>query len=243
MRLLSYNIHKGLGGRDRRYRLERIIDVIETENPDLICLQEVDRNVRRSRFHDQPKLLAEYFRSAEKLYQMNVRLKSGGYGNLVLSRWPLIARHHVSLRLNSKKPRGAQLAVVDTPEGHLHLVNWHLGLAERERHWQVDHLMNHHLFCESAHLPTLIAGDFNDWRNTLGNGSFAKHQFEHITHPVSRFRSFPAYLAMGPLDKAFYRGDLAIRHARIVRTSLAKRASDHLPLVIDFHIGELPLED
>ena len=28
MRLLSYNIHKGIGGRDRRYRLERIFDVI-----------------------------------------------------------------------------------------------------------------------------------------------------------------------------------------------------------------------
>ena len=47
MRLLSYNIHKGIGGRDRRYRLERIIAVIEHENPDLICLQEVDQNVRR----------------------------------------------------------------------------------------------------------------------------------------------------------------------------------------------------
>ena len=53
MRLLSYNIHKGIGGRDRRYDLQRIIDVIEEENPDLICLQEVDHNVRRSRFHDQ----------------------------------------------------------------------------------------------------------------------------------------------------------------------------------------------
>ncbi|MCA9067909.1 MAG: endonuclease/exonuclease/phosphatase family protein, partial [Planctomycetaceae bacterium] len=80
MRLLSYNIHKGIGGRDRRYRLERIIDVIEQENPDLICLQEVDRNVRRSKFHNQPKLLAEYFNATEELYQLNVHLKSGGYG-------------------------------------------------------------------------------------------------------------------------------------------------------------------
>ena len=32
MRLLSYNIHKGIGGRDRRYRLARVIEVIEEEN-------------------------------------------------------------------------------------------------------------------------------------------------------------------------------------------------------------------
>src|SRR5258708_4110056 len=117
MRLLSYNIHKAIGGRDRRYDLGRVIEGIGSENPDLICLQEVDHQVRRSRFDDQPALLAEYFRAVAHLYQMNVRLKSGGYGNAILSRWPLRAKHHISLRLRNKKPRGAQLAVVETPEG------------------------------------------------------------------------------------------------------------------------------
>ena len=48
MRLLSYNIHKGIGGRDRRYRLARVIEVIEEENPDLLLLQEVSRDAPRS---------------------------------------------------------------------------------------------------------------------------------------------------------------------------------------------------
>lgn len=243
MRLLSYNIHKGIGGRDRRYRLERIIDVIETENPDLICLQEVDRNVRRSKFHDQPRLLAEYFNATEKLYQLNVHLKTGGYGNLVLSRWPVKGHHHVSLRHNGRKSRGAQMAVVDTPEGLLHLVHWHLGLAERERHWQVDHLLNHRLFRESHELPTLVVGDFNDWRNTLAQGAFAEHGFEQITAPISRYRSFPAYMAVGSLDKAFTRGDFTVRHVRVVKSMVSRQASDHLPLVLDFHLGEIHLDD
>jgi endonuclease/exonuclease/phosphatase family metal-dependent hydrolase len=237
MRLLTYNMHKGIGGRDRRYRLERVIAVIEEENPDLVCLQEVDHNVRRSRYHDQPKLLSEYFNSAAQAYQMNVHLKEGGYGNLVLSRWPLRTKHHISLRLRRKKPRGAQIVVVETPEGSLHLVNWHLGLAEKERHWQVNHLLGHHLFHESAHLPTLIAGDFNDWRNTLAERIFARHQFHHATKPVSHYRSFPAMFSLAALDKVFYRGPILIHHARIVRTALARRASDHLPLVVDFHLS------
>ena len=236
MRLLSYNIHKGIGGRDRRYRLERIIEVIEHENPDLICLQEVDHNAKRSRFNDQPILLAEKFCCAAKLFQLNVPLKHGGYGNLVLSRWPLQTKHQISLKLGRRRPRGAQLAVVETPEGPLHLVHWHLGLAEKERHWQVEHLLSHHLFQESAHLPTIIAGDTNDWRNTLSGGPFARHGFQHITSPISRFRSFPAYFTMGSLDKAFFRGTIEIRGAHMTRTRLSREASDHLPLVVDFHI-------
>jgi len=123
MRVLSYNIHKGIGGRDRRYRIERIIRVIEEENPDLICLQEVDRNVRRTRFDDQPGRLSEVLH-AVSLFQLNVHLKAGGYGNLILSRWPFRGHHQISLRRARRKPRGAQLVVVETPEGELHLVNW-----------------------------------------------------------------------------------------------------------------------
>ncbi len=240
MRILSYNIHKGIGGRDRRYRLERIIDVIESENPDLICLQEVDRNVRRSRFEDQPALLADRFNSAERMFQMNVHLSTGGYGNLILSRWPFRTRHQISIRHKSRKPRGAQIATVESPEGLLRLVNWHLGLGERERHWQVEHLLGHHLFRESEGLPTMIVGDFNDWRNTLADGPFSSRGFSQVTAPVSRFRSFPAYLAVGSLDKAFARGEVDVRHVRVVRSHLSRRASDHLPLVIDFHLLNQP---
>jgi endonuclease/exonuclease/phosphatase family metal-dependent hydrolase len=238
MRLLSYNIHKAIGGRDRRYRIERIIEVIEHENPDLMCLQEVTRDARRSKLDNQPQLLADYFRSVGILYQMNVHWMRGGYGNLILSRWPFQSHHQISLRLNRRKPRGAQIVVVETPEGLLQLVNVHLGLGERERHWQVLHLLTHRLFREGHGLPVLISGDTNDWRDTLRTGSLAEHGFHHVTHPVSRYRSFPATLAMGALDKVFYRDAINVRHARIVRTKMARIASDHLPLVVDFHVGD-----
>ncbi len=236
MRILSYNIHKGIGGRDRRYRLERVRDVIAEAEPDLVCLQEVTRDARRTRFHDQPRLLADHFDPAAHCFQMNVHYKTGGYGNLLLSRWPLQSRHHLCLRLGRRKPRGAQVAVVDTPEGALHLTNFHLGLAEKERHWQVKHLLHHPLFREAAHLPSLIVGDFNDWRNTLARGPFAEHAFEQATGPASRFRSFPAFLSVLALDKAFHRGGVVVRHAHVLRTKLTRRASDHLPLLIDFHL-------
>ncbi len=236
MRLLSYNIHKGIGGRDRRYRLERILSVIESENPDLICLHEVDRNVKRSRFNNQPKIFAEYFNMQESLYQLNVKLKTGGYGNLILSRWPFVSRHQISLTMNRRKSRGAQVVVVDSPEGPLQLVNFHLGLSEKERHWQINHLLTHRLFEEGNGHPQLIVGDTNDWRNTLAKAKFSEYDFNEVTHPPSKFRSFPAYLPVGTLDKAFVRGDVVVKQARLSRSRLSKEASDHLPLVIDFHL-------
>jgi endonuclease/exonuclease/phosphatase family metal-dependent hydrolase len=216
--------------------------VIEAEEADLICLQEVDRDVKRTKYDDQPRQLIEALSPSAHLYQLNVRHKSGvgGYGNLLLSRWPFRSHHQISLRHKTRKPRGAQLVVVETPEGPFHLVHWHLGLAERERHWQVRHLFQHHLFRDAAHLPTLIVGDYNDWRNTLGKGPFSEHGFVQITSPRSRFRSFPSYLPVASLDKAFVRGTLESCRARIVRTRQARAASDHLPLVIEFHLQKPP---
>lgn len=237
MRVLSYNIHKAIGGVDRLYSLERVIEVIDAENPDLICLQEVDRNVRRSQYDDQPALIRQFFHPADSFYQLNVQLRTGGYGNLILSRWPFVEKHRLSLRFNRKKPRGAIATVIDTPEGKLHLVNWHLGLADKERHWQARHLLEHPLFRKSSELPTIVVGDFNDWRNTLADGPFQEHGFSQATSPPSRFRSFPAFAPFGSLDKAYFRGTIDIRRAHVVRNPLSHRASDHLPVTLDFHLN------
>ena len=96
--------------------------------------------------------------------------------------------------------------------------------------------MGHILFRSADHLPTFVVGDFNDWRDTLRSGALAAEGFRQVTSPPSAFRSFPAWLPLGSLDKAFARG-VEIGHARVVRTSLTRVASDHLPLVVDFHLA------
>lgn len=234
MRLLSYNIHKGIGGRDRLYRIERIIEVIRAERPDVVCLQEVDRNVKRSGYDDQPALLAKYLEFEPGAYQFNHRVGEGGYGNLVLTRWPIVQRHNISLRVKGRKNRRAQIVVIETPGGPMRLVNWHLGLSDNERHTQVARLLGHERFHDYQGMPTLIAGDYNDWRNTLHRGAFAEHGLEQVTAPPSKFRSFPAYMPVGALDKAFRCKRIRVDHAHVVKSVLTRQASDHLPLVIDF---------
>ena len=189
----------------------------------------------RSDFDDQPRLLGQSL-NLQSTFQANVPVSNGTYGNLILSRWAVGSTHRISLKRGIRKSRGAQLIHVETPEGALHLVNTHLGLDERERHWQIDFLLDHELFQSSSVMPTFIAGDFNDWRNTLAEQSLANHGFQQVTSPPSEYRSFPSWLPVGGLDKVFVRGEVTTERVKVVRTSLARVASDHLPIVVDFSL-------
>jgi endonuclease/exonuclease/phosphatase family metal-dependent hydrolase len=236
MRLLTYNIHKGIGGRDRRCRLERIIQVIAEEEPDIVCLQEVTRDARRTARQHQPRLLAEALKLPHMTYQMNVQYRQGGYGNLLLCRWSFADRFHLCLRQQQRKPRGAQFARIETPQGALTVVNLHLGLSDRERLWQTQRLMACDSLPADRRLAILVAGDTNDWRGRLAKGPLAFHGFRELTSPAIRFRTFPAWLPAGALDKCFARGPVYVHEVRRVVSRAARSASDHLPLVVDFEI-------
>lgn len=233
MRLLTYNIHKGIGGRDRRYRLQRIVDVIRAVEPDIVCLQEVDQGVKRSKFDDQPAILASELGLEHTAFQLNHQVKSGGYGNCTLSKFPLLEQHSIELRINNRKNRRALLTLVDTPEGQLNLTNWHLGLAERDRHKQVAMLLSHREFKKNDELPALIAGDSNDWRNTLHKAALRENGFGLLAY----FKSFPAYMPLGALDKAYANSRIAFIQGHAISTKLTRTASDHLPVLIDFSLN------
>lgn len=236
MRVMSYNIHRGVGARDGRYRPQRALDVIEAHNPDIICLQEIAHKTKQVRRDDQPAMFTEALRFEHVIFQGNRHLKEGVWGNMLLSRWPIIQSHRISLTWEHRKARGAILAVIDTPEGPLHIINWHLGLSARERLWQTRHLIHHPLYRESIHLPTLLIGDSNDWRNKLWTEILAACQYELATRPLSRYRTYPSTFPMGALDKVYCLGNIEVRHCAVVRDKQTRTASDHLPLLVDLHL-------
>lgn len=234
MRLVTYNIHKGIGGTDRRYDLARIQRVLAECRPDLVCLQEVAFGMPRLKAHDQAHLLAEGLPELTPFFQPTVHWKKGGgYGNLMLSRWPLAEPHRISLRQGQKKIRGAQCALVETPQGTLRLANWHLGLAEGERQWQAAHLLAHEVWRHSARWPTVLIGDTNDWRNQLGAKILGPHGLHQASAPPSRFRSFPAQMPVLSIDKVFHCPGVVVRNLHVVSTRLTRRASDHLPVMVE----------
>ena len=57
IRILTYNVHKCIGGVDRRYLPERVGEIIGHYQPNLALLQEVTSGLKRSRGHRQVDLL------------------------------------------------------------------------------------------------------------------------------------------------------------------------------------------
>jgi len=235
-RLLTYNIHKGIGGIDRRYRPERIVEAISHCQPDLVLLQEVDDGVPRSGHHRQVDFLGDALDMPHRAYQPNVKLKQGCYGNAILSRFPLYDLRDLELTVPLKKRRRALIAHCRLPvEGHVRTMlvfNFHLGLSGFERTIQLRRFLNSEALNYSHHTtPVVAAGDFNDVWGTLGRRLLTPMGFRSA---AKRIKTFPAFLPIRPLDRIFFRGDIELHHSFASRTEAAQQASDHLPMVADF---------
>ncbi len=237
-RILSYNIHKGIGGIDRRYRPERIVETISHYEPDFVLLQEVDDGVPRSRHHRQVDWLADQLGFEHRVFQANVKLRQGAYGNATLSRHALDEPHDVDLTIPLKKRRGA-LVVRAHIRRHGHtrsviLANVHLGLAGFERVLQLRRLIEHHVVHRiHRETPAIIGGDFNDVWGSLGPKILEPAGFQPA---IGNVKTFPAAYPLRPLDRVFFRGDLVLHSGFGGHTQLARQASDHLPVIADLEL-------
>ncbi|HEY4234660.1 MAG TPA: endonuclease/exonuclease/phosphatase family protein [Lacipirellulaceae bacterium] len=237
-RLLSYNIHKGIGGVDRRHKLDRIIETVNYYAPDIAVLQEVDEGVPRTKQERQAEVLSGETGLEHFAYQRNVSLKVGHYGNAILSRWPLHETSSVDLSIRLKKRRGAMVASCRIPgrsETHrVVLANIHLGLSGLERRMQLRRLLAAECMVHVRRTtPLVIAGDYNDVWSSLGWLVMRKEGF---VAAGKRIRTFPAAMPLRALDRVFYRGEIRALHTFAGHTETARRASDHLPLVVDFEL-------
>ena len=86
--VLSYNIHRGVG-LDRRRDLDRIADVIGEVEPDVVGLQEVIREGGVPEA-DQAAYLASRLSMTELIMGETRAHGNGTYGNVVLSRLPVL---------------------------------------------------------------------------------------------------------------------------------------------------------
>lgn len=238
LRVLTWNIHKGIGGVDRRYRLERVIDYIRDQRPDIALLQEVADGWPPTRFETQVDELQEALDFPHVVFGHEHKFKRGGYGNAILSRFPLHDSERIDLTIGWRKRRGAlQARAIVRDGGHQRTIvlnNLHLGLAGSERAEQLRRFFAH----EALHrihkdTPVIVAGDLNDLWGSLGPLFLEPNGFQRAGR---RINTFPAALPLRPLDGLFYRGALVALRGEPGHGSNATSASDHLPLLADFDL-------
>lgn len=162
LRVLSYNIHHARG-MDDKLDLPRIANVIRSVQPDVVALQEVDQNVKRSLGVDQPAELAR-LTEMHVAFGGNIKLQGGDYGNAILSRFP-IAEHqnHLLPNVDDGEQRGVLVAEIAVPKlaSALLLLGTHFDYRrDPEERVQSARFVNE--LIKQDPRPALLVGDLND---------------------------------------------------------------------------------
>ncbi len=157
LRVLAYNTHHG-EGLDGVLDLDRIAEVINQVEPDVVTLQEIDRVVDRTGDVDQA---AEYaaLTGTEPLFGDFMEYQGGHYGMALLSRLPILdwTNHRLP---DGAEPRSALTARVSLPgTGREAVISGiHFYRTEEERLAQARTLMD---ALEDEEGLVILAGDFN----------------------------------------------------------------------------------
>ncbi|WP_309792766.1 endonuclease/exonuclease/phosphatase family protein [Inquilinus ginsengisoli] len=234
----SYNVHKCVG-LDGRFDPARIAAVVAELGADVVALQEVDRRFgRRSGLLD-----AEMLRRDSGLHLLHVSDLPDGHGwhgNALLVRDGSVTRLR-RLTLPGAEPRGAIITELALPAGPLRVVAAHFGLLRRCRMRQSAMILD--AIAEGETMPTLLLGDLNEWRP--GRRSSLR-PLDALFGPMAASPpSFPAPLPLISLDRILGWPQGILRQVQVHRSTLARIASDHLPLKawVDLDPARLSLQD
>ena len=224
LRVMVWNIHHGQGT-DGRVDLERIAEVIRKESPDVVMLQEVDRNMPRSGKTDQSSELARLLKM-NSVFGKAVGFGEGEYGLAVLSRGRIVSGKVHPLPGEAGEPRIGFTVTLEYDGSEIAVVNTHLDHISAERRLrQAETVATLGQEREMA----ILGGDFND---VPGSATLeAITPTWTMVEKVDPVATAPARRPTQEIDHLFVRGLRVVEKARVVPETLA---SDHRPIVAVF---------
>lgn len=241
LRVATYNTHK-CRGMDGRIRPSRVAEVLQELQTDVIALQEVASLSGGRREQHQAQYLAD---AVGLRYYLGETCKWRGatYGNVVLSRYPVKNIEVYDLTASRRQRRGCIRCDLEiAPHKIIHLFNIHLGTGYLERRKQARLLMSKDvLLSPELRHPRLVLGDFNEWTQGLVS-RMLKHEFQSvdIQFHLNRRRTYPGVLPLMHLDHMYFDPQLVLQEFILHRSRRALMASDHLPLMAEFHLTPHP---
>ncbi len=232
IRVATYNIHR-CRGMDGRTNPARAAEVIRSIEPDIVALQEVVGAGANSAGHAE-EIGAQL---GMGWVMAPVRhLRGSLFGNVVLSRFPIL--HHTQYDLSWKtcEPRCCQRVDIAIGDDTLHLYNVHLGTAFLERRYQASRL-SAIVHDRRVGQPKIVLGDFNEWMKGLATQMLSERlQSIDLRQHLRRRKTYPGMFPVLHLDHIYYDGQVEVVKLELPRTRASMMASDHLPLVAELKV-------
>jgi endonuclease/exonuclease/phosphatase family metal-dependent hydrolase len=164
-------------------------------------------------------------------------LRHHQFGNVILSRYPIVHHSEYDLTWRTCEPRNCQRADLQIDGQLLHVYNVHLGTAVLERRYQAKRLAS---FVHDRRVtgPKVLLGDFNEWMRGLATKTLTSlFESVDISKHLKRRRTYPGLFPVVHLDHIYYDGPVKVLRVEMPRTRKSLMASDHLPLVATLRIG------
>jgi endonuclease/exonuclease/phosphatase family metal-dependent hydrolase len=209
---------------DLRRRPDRSLSVIGGLGAAIVVLQEADK-----RLPPRPAALPH-----EMIEDDGWRIlpfgqpggSLGWHGNAMLVGPGIDLLRSSHIDLPGLEPRGAIRADFETQIGPLRVIGVHLGLIRRYRLLQVATIAR--TLAGLPTMPTIIAGDFNEWGSDRPMDTLLQGQSFLPARP-----SFPAPRPVAPLDRFAISDHLRANATGVHIAQPARVASDHLPVWVD----------
>lgn len=238
IKLMTYNIHAGVApNTPGTVNLAAIAAVINAENPDVVFLQEVDKNTGRNGYSgDQSAALGE-------LTEMNVAYFSatnvgqGFYGTAILSTYPLsnIRKQLLPKGNSSEEQRVVGFAQVDLPgrDSVVAMVTHLQHNSDASRLLQVRELVN---VANTIKIPVVFGADLNERPTATKFFNVFDNTFTRTCITGVCPNTFPANNATAIIDFLAFK---PASHFSVSshKTVIETVASDHLPVVSELTIN------
>jgi endonuclease/exonuclease/phosphatase family metal-dependent hydrolase len=238
-RIMTYNVHRCVGV-DGRLDVARVAAVIAQCRPDIVALQELDVGRRRTGAVDQAHAIAHRLGMSFHFHAA-LRVEEEHYGDAILAASPLTVIKAAPLpgspALRALEPRGALWLELEAEGRRLQVLTTHLGLVPHEQRAQAAALVGPDWIGGDRRLdPLIVLGDFNATPHAAVYRTLARTLAD--ARQVCRERragpTFPSRFPMLSIDHVFVSPDIEVVSVEAFTAPLARSASDHLPLVVDF---------
>lgn len=233
LKILTYNIHHANPpSKPTLIDLKAIAKVINEKKPDLVALQEVDVNNRRSGTElDQAAELGR-LTSMNHFFVKGIDYEGGAYGIAILSKWPILSIDSLRLPMaegSGGEPRVLAVVTVEPERGRpISFACTHLDLKEQNRILQSAAISNK--LNQYKH-PVILCGDFNAKPGSDVINYFDQHFTRTKVEGAAAF-TIPEKNPDREIDFVMYKPKAAFKQKKHLVIQ-EPYASDHLPVYVE----------